>query len=98
MPTIQTSYVGMPQEDADVLVEALAALGIFEYTKFWQGCVDALLVHHTRGDMIAWPPAFALQDREPEYVEIKLKLAKRFLEEQEQLKTTKGKPKSKKTQ
>jgi hypothetical protein len=82
VPTIQTSYVGVPQEDVDTLREALAFLGIQENTKFWAECVVALITQHRMGHVIAWPPQFVLQNRSNDYVEMKLDQTKRYLEEQ----------------
>jgi hypothetical protein len=81
VPTIQTSYVGVPQEDVDTLREALSFLGVEENTKFWKECVVAIITQHRMGHVIAWPPQFVLQNRSEEYVELKLDQTRRYLEE-----------------
>jgi hypothetical protein len=73
----------------ETLREALASIDIDENTKFWKGCVNAIIAQHRQGEMIAWPPRFALQSREPEYIEIKLEQTRRYLKEQEQEKSKK---------
>lgn len=60
----------MSVEDRKVLDHYLECAGIEAYTTFWKGCVDALLVHAKRSELIAWPPSFAIQDRDPEYVRL----------------------------
>jgi hypothetical protein len=82
VPTIQTSYVGVPQEDVDTLKEALTFLGVQENTKFWSECVVAIITQHRMGHVIAWPPQFVLQNRSEEYIELKLDQTRRYLTEQ----------------
>lgn len=89
VPTIQTSYIGFPEENLEELKLALAAINVESYTVFWKGCIDSLLAQSRQGELIAWPPAFALQDRDPEYVRLKLEHTKRYLSEQEKIKAEK---------
>jgi hypothetical protein len=90
--SVQTSYVGLPAQDVAALKVALSAIGVETYTAFWRGCIDSFLVQSAQGELIAWPPSFALQDRSPEYVRLKTEHARRYLNEQDRLKDAKKNP------
>jgi hypothetical protein len=86
MPTIQASYVGMTEGDARDLRYALAAICVDTYAAFWKGCLNSLIAQSKSGELIAWPPSFALQDRNPEFVRLKLELTRHNLQELDRIK------------